>query len=300
VIELIFSWLVSVVIFMRNELTENPVPVNADTVAVNVSPVNRLLNGRLTNAPVNADCAGLAFNTTDPSDTLLPLPSRYSTLTLSFEPVLNHVLLDKGTAMLQNPVVEDGTQLPVTVAPTNDAGFTSTNTLVLLHCTRNDASRTRTETYTLGESDHITLLTRLASTIDAALACTVLLAVDCTVPREAVTTLLEPTEPATNPPNPTCVCCIDTDMAGDVAKPDPEETYTSEVGNGRELSGKQTRSDEYVGYVDSYSLDRHTRVELHTRLDVGDAATVSNSREVQKRSAKQMRSEVSVGARASN
>ena len=248
VIELIFSWLVSVVIFMRNELTENPVPVSADTVAVNVSPANRLLNGRLTNAPVNADCAGFVSSITDPSGTLLPLPSRYSTLTLSFEPVLNHVLLDKGTAMLQNPVVEDGTQLPLTAAPANDAGFTSTNTLVLLHCTRNDASRTRTETYTFGESDHITvLLTRLASTIEAALACTLLLAVDCTVPREAVTTLLEPTAPPTNPPKPTCVSCIDTDMAGVVAKPGPELTYTSAVGKASALMSEQTRSEEYVG-----------------------------------------------------
>ena len=253
---------------MRNELTENPVPVSADTVAVNVSPANRLLNGRLISAPVNADCAGLAFSTTDPSRALLPLPSRYSTVTLSFEPVLNHVLLLSATVATQKPVMEDGTQLPVTAAPANVAGLTSTNTLVLLHCTRNDASRTRTETYTLGESDHTRVLTRLASTIEAALACTVLLAVACAVPREAVTTLLEPIDPSTKPPKPTCVCFIDTDMAGDVAKPDPEETYTSDVGSGSELSGEQTRSEEYDGYVDSYSLDRHTRVVLHERLDV--------------------------------
>jgi hypothetical protein len=99
----------------------------------------------------------------------------------------------------------------------------------------------------LGKSDHTLVVTRLASTIEAALACTVLLAVDCTVPKEAVTTLLEPTEPATNPPKPTCVCFIDTDTAGVVAKPGPELTYTSAVGKASALMSEQTRSDEDVG-----------------------------------------------------
>ena len=157
---------------------------------------------------------------------LLPLPRRYVTLSVSLDPVVNHVLLLNVTLARQNPVVAEGVQLPVALDPTNDIGETVTVTMLLEHCTRNESSRTITPTRTVASSDHTDPVVRRASTETAVLACNCIVLDAWMLPSKAETVLLDPVAPLKKLPKATCVCCMGVKAAAETGKPGPADTTT--------------------------------------------------------------------------
>jgi hypothetical protein len=202
---------------------------------------------------------------------LLPLPRRYVTLSVSLDPVANHVLLPNAILTRQNPLVADGTQLPVTPLPENEAGDTVTVITILEHCTRNESSRTITPTRTVASSDHTDPVIRRASTETAALVCSDVLLDAWMLPSEAEIRLLDPLAPLKKLPKVTCVRCMGVKIAAETGKPGPDDTDSSIAGAAKEETDTQTRSLVAVAGKDSNSSELQTRVVLQTRfvVDVG-------------------------------
>ena len=188
----------------------------------------------------------------------------------------NQLLLLSVTVAMQNPVVLSGVQDPDIDAPANDAGVTTTWIVVTEHRTLNTASCTKNPAWIVAESDLTPFFVMsTASTVTAAFDCSTTLLEVCTDPRAACITLVDPMAELMNEDIVTSDCCKKFNEMADSTNPDPEATSISLEGNGNRLMARQTRSVEYVGYVNSYWLELHTCVVLHTRFDVTVDPTLS-------------------------